>query len=362
MKNSIDKWNACSVSSSPGASGTAVPNITEEAVEYVAMGRSGLKVSRACLGTMNFSAEASTAGGLAATGEAEATRIIHAYIAAGGNFIDTADIYNDGESEQVTGRALRGRRDEVVLATKAFMPRGTGPNDRGLSRVHLTRALEASLRRLGTDYIDLYYCHQPDPDTPVEETMATLDGFVISGKVRYLGCSNFSAAQIVEAQWAADRRGGTPFVALQPQYSLTARAIEAEVLPVCARHGLGVAGYSPLAGGVLAGRYRRGASPDPGSRLSKLLTRPQPAAQRWAAAMLSDRGLAIAEEVRKIADGIGATPAAVALAWTAARPGITSVITGPRTEEQFGQIMAGFSLDLPADAHAHLTAVSETPQ
>ena len=331
-------------------------------MEYVAMGRSGLKVSRACLGTMNFSAEASTAGGLAATGEAEAIRIIHAYLAAGGNFIDTADVYNGGESEQVTGRALRGRRDAVVLATKGFMPQGTGPNNRGLSRAHLTRALEASLRRLGTDYIDLYYCHQPDPDTPIEETMATLDGFVASGKVRYLGCSNFTAAQIVESQWAADRRGGTPFVALQPQYSLVNRAIEAEILPACARHGLGVAGYSPLAGGVLSGRYHRDAEPGPGTRMGKLLAMAQPAAHRWAATMLSDRNLAVAEEVGRVAGSVGTTPTAVALAWTAARPGITSVITGPRTEEQFGQIMAGFDLNLPADTIAHLTAVSEPSQ
>jgi aryl-alcohol dehydrogenase-like predicted oxidoreductase len=331
-------------------------------MEYAAMGRSGLKVSRACLGAMNFSADGSTATGLAVTGEAEATRIIHAYLAAGGNFLDTADVYNGGESEQVIGRALRGRRDEVVLASKGFMPQGSTPNNRGLSRVHLTRALEASLRRLGTDFLDLYYCHQPDPETPVEETMATLDGFVASGKVRYLGCSNFTAAQIVESQWAADRRRGTPFVALQPQYSLVTRTIEAEILPVCERHGLGVAVYSPLAGGVLAGRYRRDAEPDPGTRMGKLLAMPQPAAHRWAATMLTDRNLAIAEEVGRVARSIGATPTAVALAWTAARPGITSVIVGPRTEEQLGQILAGFDLDLPAEAIAHLTAGSEPPQ
>ena len=331
-------------------------------MEYLTMGRSGLKVSRACLGTMNFTADPSGGTGLAATDEAEATRIIHAYLDAGGNFIDTADVYNGGQSEQVTGRALRGRRDEVVLATKGFMPQGSGPNDRGLSRVHLTRALEASLRRLGTDYIDLYYCHRSDPDTPIEETMATLDSFVTSGKVRYLGCSNFSAAEIVEAQWAADRRHGTPFIALQPQYSLAARDIETEILPVCARHGLGVAVYSPLAGGILSGRYRRDTEPGPGTRISRLLAMPQTAAHRWASGMLAERNLAIADEVRKVAGNIGSTPTEVAIAWAAGRPGITSVITGPRTEEQFGQIMAGFDLELPADAADHLTAVSEPPQ
>jgi aryl-alcohol dehydrogenase-like predicted oxidoreductase len=335
-------------------------------MEYVTLGRSGLKVSRACLGTMNFSTGtstgSSTGSGLAATGEAEAARIIHAYLDAGGNFIDTADVYNGGQSEQVTGRALRGRRDEAVLATKGFMPQGSGPNDRGLSRVHLTRALEASLRRLDTDHIDLYYCHRPDPETPIEETMATLDGFVSAGKVRYLGCSNFTAAEIVEAQWAADRRRGTPFIALQPQYSLAARDIEAEILPVCGRHGLGVAVYSPLAGGILSGRYHRDAEPAPGTRISRLLAMPQTAAHRWAAGMLAERNLAIADEVRKVAENTGTTPTAVAIAWAAGRPGITSVITGPRTEEQFGQIMAGFDLDLPADAIAHLTEISRPAQ
>jgi aryl-alcohol dehydrogenase-like predicted oxidoreductase len=202
-------------------------------MEYVPLGRSGLKISRVCLGAMNFGAPAGTPG----CDEAEAGRIIGAYLDAGGNIIDTADGYSAGQSEEIVGRAINSRRDSVVLATKAFLPQGPGPNDRGLSRVHLTRALEASLRRLGTDYIDLYQCHQWDPATPVEETMATLDAFVRSGKVRYLGCSNFSAAQIVECQWAAQRAGGTPFISLQPQYSLLARAIEAEILPVCQRHG-----------------------------------------------------------------------------------------------------------------------------
>jgi aryl-alcohol dehydrogenase-like predicted oxidoreductase len=324
-------------------------------MDYVTMGNSGLNVSRACLGTMNFG----TSTGLAAAGEPEATKIIDAFLGAGGNFIDTADVYNGGQAEEITGRALRGRRDEVVLATKGFMPSGPGPNDRGLSRVHLTRALEASLRRLGTDYIDLYYCHQWDAGTPIAETMAALDGFVRSGKVRYLGCSNFTAAQIVESLWAADRAGGTPFIALQPQYSLVTRSIEAEILPVCRRHGLGTAIYSPLAGGVLAGRYRRDADPGPGTRMGKLMSMPQPAARQWASRLLSDRNLTIAGEVAAVAARLGATPAAVALSWAAAQDGITSVIIGPRSQDQLEQNLAGLGLGLPADDLAHLTRISQ---
>jgi aryl-alcohol dehydrogenase-like predicted oxidoreductase len=319
------------------------------------MGRSGLKVSRACLGTMNFG----TSSGLAACDETEAGKIIGAFLADGGNFIDTADVYCGGEAEQIVGRALSGRRAEVVVATKGFMPQGPGPNDRGLSRLHLTRALEASLRRLATDYIDLYYCHQWDAETPVDETMATLDGFVRAGKVRYAGCSNFTAAQIVESQWAADRAGGSPLVALQPQYSLVSRSIEAEIMPACERHGLGVAIYSPLAGGVLAGRYRRDAEPDPGSRMGKLMTMPQPAARRWAGALLTDRNLAIADEVAGVAAQLGATSAAVALAWAAAQRGVTCVIIGPRSQDQVQQNLAGLRLDLPAEAIDHLTKVSQ---
>src|SRR5438477_5487766 len=227
-------------------------------MDYVTMGRSGLKVSRACLGAMNFGTSKD-----APCSEDEARRIIDAFLDRGNNFIDTANVYTGGQSEEVVGRAIKSRRETVVLATKARGPQGSGPNDAGLSRLHLTRALEASLRRLSTDYIDLYQCHAWDADTPIEETMATLDGFVRSGKVRYIGCSNFNGAQIVESQWVASKVGGTPFVSLQPRYSLIARDIEAEVLPTCQRHGLGTLVYSPLGGGVLTGKYGRGAEPAP---------------------------------------------------------------------------------------------------
>jgi aryl-alcohol dehydrogenase-like predicted oxidoreductase len=322
-------------------------------VDYVTMGRSGLKVSRVCLGAMNFGA----AWGFGID-DAQARPIINAYLDAGHNFIDTAGNYNDGQSEEIVSRAVRGRRDSVVIATKGFMPQGPGPNDRGLSRVHLTRALDASLRRLDTDYVDLYQCHFPDPDTPIEETMATLDGFVRSGRVRYLGCSNFTASQMVEAQWAAERIGATPFISLQPQYSLIARAIEAEILPVCARHGLGTLVWGPLGGGILAGRYPRGAEPQPDSRVGRLMASGDPRARRWVNDQLTDRNLDIADEVGKVAAELDATPAAVALAWVRNRPGVTSVIIGPRTVEQLQQNLTAFELKLPPELVSRLDEAS----
>ncbi|MGI5160231.1 aldo/keto reductase [Microbispora sp. CA-102843] len=320
-------------------------------MEYATLGRSGLRVSTACLGTMNFGAP----GGC---DEPEAAGIVDAFLEAGGNVIDTADAYNGGEAERIVGRAVRGRRDAVVLATKAFLPQGPGPNERGLSRAHLTRALEGSLRRLGTDHIDLYQCHQWDDSTPIEETMATLDGFVRSGKVRYAGCSNFTAAQIVEAQWAAQRAGGTPFVSLQPQYSLVARSIEAEILPACRRHGLGTLVWSPLGGGVLAGRYRRGEAPGAGTRLGRLMASPMPRARAWAEGFLNEPNLTIAEHVADAAAGLGVAPAAVALAWVRRRPEVTSVIVGPRTLDQLRGNLTGLGLDLPPEVADHLDEIS----
>ncbi|MGW4895561.1 aldo/keto reductase [Kitasatospora sp. NPDC004240] len=325
-------------------------------MEHARLGDSGLKVSRAGLGTMNFGPSGGV--GVGSCDETEARRIIGAFLDAGHNLIDTADAYTGGESERIVGRAVGRRRDAVVLATKACLPQGPGANDKGLSRVHLTRALDASLRRLGTDHIDLYQCHQWDPDTPVDETMATLDGFVRSGKVRYIGCSNFTAAQIVESQWAAERGRGTRFVGLQHQYSLLARSVEPEILPTCERHGLGVLAWSPLGGGVLTGRYARDRTPDRSSRIGRLMESPSPLARAWGGELLGGRNLDIAEEVAGIAAELGSTPAAVALAWARQRPGVTSVIIGPRTLDQLTGNLAGFALDLPADLITRLDAIS----
>ncbi|MFE3255773.1 aldo/keto reductase [Nocardia sp. NPDC059229] len=315
------------------------------------LGKSGLKVSPISLGAMNFGDSAY----FASCGRTEARRIIDRFLSSGHNLIDTADGYTGGESEQIIGDALRGRRDRVMVSTKAFLPQGDGPNQRGLSRAHLTHALEASLRRLDTDYIDIYYCHQWDPDTPIEETMATLDGFIRSGKVRYLGCSNFTAAQIVESQWAAQRVGGTAFTALQAQYSLVARTIEAEILPVCHRHGLGVTAWSPLGSGVLTGRYRDTVA-DGDSRLGRLLASPAPMAQRWAGDLLTEHNLSIADEVGRVAAELDTTAVAVALAWVAGRPDITSTLIGPRTIEQLDENLT--EIHLPTELTERLDALS----
>jgi aryl-alcohol dehydrogenase-like predicted oxidoreductase len=321
---------------------------------FTTLGRSGLKVSRVCLGALNVGRNQGEWAGFVACDEAEGARIIGAFLDAGNNFIDTADNYNGGTSEEVVGRAVRGRRDEVVLATKAAMPTGAGPNGRGLSRAHLTRALEASLRRLGTDHVDLYQCHFPDPDTPIEETMATLDGFVRAGKVRYIGCSNFGAARIVESQWAAERIGGSPFVSLQAQYSLLCRDVEADVVDTCERHGLGILPWGPLAGGVLAGRYRRDTPPEDGSRVARMRTMQVPAARAWAEGMLSERNLDVADAVGGLAATLGVGPAALALAWVAGRRGVTSVVIGPRSVRQLEENLDAFALELPDEVVAHL--------
>ena len=312
--------------------------------DYRTLGRSGLHVSRACLGAMMFGHSSQVP-----TKEEESRRIIDAFLDGGGNFIDTANVYTGGESEEVVGRAIKSRRDDVVLATKGFGPIGEGPNTVGLGRKYLTRALEASLRRLGTEYVDLYQCHRPDADTPIEETMATLHSFVESGKVRYIGCSNWTGSQIVEAQWAAEKIGGTPFISLQPRYSLTAREIEEDVLPACQRHGLGTMIYSPLGGGVLTGKYTRGEAPPADSRAGR--------GGAWGR-MLDDQSLDMADEVGKAASELGTTSTAVAVAWVLARRGVTSVIIGPRTFEQYEQNMEAFDLPLPFEMVKRLSDAS----
>jgi aryl-alcohol dehydrogenase-like predicted oxidoreductase len=327
---------------------------------YITLGRSGLKVSQACLGSMNFG----TSG--APCDEPEARRIVDAFLDAGNNFIDTANVYTGGQSEEIVGRAVSAKRESVVIATKGRGPQGPGPNDLGLSRVHLIRALDASLRRLGTDYVDLYQCHQPDPDTPIEETMATLDGFVRQGKVRYIGCSNFTGSQIVEAQWVAERSGGTPLISLQPRYSLIARDIEVDTLPTAQRQGLGVMVYSPLGGGFLTGKYRRGEEPAADTRLGRRMQRrgaDRPTDQArplnpWAAMTLTDKNFDIVDEVAKIAADLGATASAVSLAWVRERRGVTSVIIGPRSVDQLCTNLLGFDLDLSPDAISRLNDVS----
>ena len=323
-------------------------------MDYVNLGRSGLKVSRACLGAMNFG----TAND-APCNETDARRIVDTFLDAGNNFIDTANVYTGGQSEEIVGRAIAEKRHSVVVATKGRGPQGRGPNDSGLSRLHLTRALEASLKRLNTDYVDLYQVHAPDADTPIEETMQTLDGFVREGKVRYIGCSNFTGSQIVEAQWAAQRQNGSPFISLQPRYSLVAREIEADVLPACQRHGLGTLIYSPLGGGLLSGKYKKDTTPGADTRFGRMAQR---FGESAAAAIIADamtaKNFAIVEAVTKAAAELGTSPAAVAIAWCLTRRGITSVIAGPRTSEQMKAYLDGVELKLPEDLVKQLSDVS----
>lgn len=219
-------------------------------MKYRTLGRTGIKVSPYCLGAMMF-------GAIGNPDHDDSVRIIHKALDAGINFVDTADAYSRGESEEIVGKALKGRRDDVVLATKAHLPMGDDPNQRGNSRRWLVRALEDSLRRLGTDHVDLFQIHRPAPDTDVEETLSALTDLVRAGKVRAIGTSSFPASDIVEAQWVAERRGLTRFRSEQPTYSVLNRGIEREVLPVCERYGMGALVYSPLAGGLLTGRYRK---------------------------------------------------------------------------------------------------------
>jgi len=321
--------------------------------DFVSLGKSGLKVSRLCLGTMNFGNDAWGCD------EPTSAKVIDRFLEAGNNFIDTANVYAGGRSEEIVGRAIAARRDEVVLATKGFNPQeGTGPNDRGNSRVNLTRSLEGSLRRLGTDYVDLYQVHSWDPSTPVEETMATLDEFVRSGKVRYIGCSNWQASQIVEGQWAAERSGGTPLVSLQPQHSLIVRDIEIDVLPTAARHGLGVIVWSPLGGGLLTGKHTKESSPDD-SRFGKVSE-----GDTWEMmrrALFTDRNFEIVAAVGEIARRLGTTHATVAVAWTLHQRGVTSAIIGPRTVEQLEDNLAAGSFALDPDALKALDRASRGP-
>ncbi len=291
-------------------------------MEHRQLGRTGVSVSKFCLGAMMF-------GAWGNTDHDESIRIIHAALDAGITFIDTADVYARGESEEIVGKALTGgRRDDVVLATKFHGAMGDDPNRQGSSRRWIMRAVEDSLRRLGTDWIDLYQVHRPRTDTDVEETLSALTDLVHQGKVRYVGASTFPASQIVEAQWVARDRNLQRFVTEQPPYSILVRAVEADVLPTCARHGMGVLSYSPLTGGWLSGRWRRDAGQQSSSRASRLPERfdlSEPANQRKLDAV---------EQLAQLADEAGITLIELAVAFVLRHPAITAAILGPRTMEQ----------------------------
>jgi len=287
------------------------------------------------------------------TGVEQATRQIDRCLDAGVNVVDTADVYSAGLSEEIVGEALKGRRDRVVLATKARMPMGDGPNDAGLSRHHLIAACEASLRRLGTDHIDLFQVHEWDGVTPLEETLHALDHLVQSGKVRYIGCSNYAGWQMTKALGVSARAGFQRFVSQQIYYSLQARDAEYELIPAAIDQGVGILVWSPLAGGLLSGKYRRGQDGPAGAR--HLTDWNEPPVRD--ADQLYDTVDALVE----IAGGHGVSAAQVALAWLLGRPGIASLVIGARTDEQLADNLAAAGLRLSDEERARLDAVSAPP-
>jgi aryl-alcohol dehydrogenase-like predicted oxidoreductase len=305
-------------------------------MEMRALGRTGVKVSPLCLGAMMF-------GAWGNEDHDDAVRIIHRALEAGINFIDTADIYSAGESEEIVGKALRGRRDHVVLATKAYAPMGDDPNFTGSSRRWITMEVENSLRRLGTDWIDLYQIHRPDPTTDIDETLGALTDLVRAGKIRYFGSSTYPATDIVEAQWVAERRGRERFVCEQPPYSILVRGIEAEVLPTCQKYGMAVIPWSPLCGGWLTGRYRKGQEMPKSNRANRVpsrydLSNPE-----------NQTKLDVVEELAQLADEAGLSMIDMALGFVLAHPAVTAPIIGPRTMEQLESQLGAAELRLPDD-------------
>jgi aryl-alcohol dehydrogenase-like predicted oxidoreductase len=296
-------------------------------MKYRTLGRTGIKVSPYALGAMMF-------GAMGNPDHDESTRIIHRALAAGINFVDTADVYSAGESEEIVGRALKGRRDDIVLATKAHFPMSEDPNHRGNSRRWLTRAVEDSLRRLQTDHIDLYQIHRPDPNTDIEETLSTLTDLIQAGKVRAIGTSTFPASEIVEAQWVAERRGLARFRSEQPPYSIVNRVIEGEVLPVTQRYGMGTLVWSPLAQGLLTGRIRKGGT----NQTHRSASMP--------VHFEHDGKLDVVEQLVTLADQAGLRMTHLAMAFAVAHPGVTSALIGPRTMDQLDDLLAGAEVTL----------------
>ena len=321
-------------------------------MQYRQLGSSGLRVSTITLGTMGFGGTgwASPIGNLDVGG---ARRQIDMAREAGVNLIDTADVYSNGLSEEILGEALGKNRDDVLIATKVRGGMGDGPNDAGLSRHHIIEGAEASLRRLKTDHIDLYQVHEWDGQTPLEETMKALDDLVRSGKVRYIGASNYTGWQLMKALWTADRHGTEKFVSQQIYYSLQARDAESELVPVSIDQGLGILVWSPIAGGLLSGKYRRGQDAPEGTRRFEGWTEPPVHDE--------DRLYDTIDALVEIGEGHGVSAARVALAYTLAKPAVTSLIVGARTEEQLADNLAAADLELSADELARLDAVSLEP-
>jgi aryl-alcohol dehydrogenase-like predicted oxidoreductase len=321
-------------------------------MEYRALGRSGLRVSVLTMGTMTFGGTGNFAW-VGTTGVDEARRQVDRCLDVGINLIDTADVYSGGRSEEILGEVLRGRREQVLVATKVRMPMGAGPNDAGLSRHHIITGCEASLRRLGTDHVDLYQVHEWDGATPLEETLAALDALVQSGKVRYVGASNYAGWQLLKALGIADRTGLSRFVSQQIYYSLQSRDAEYELIPAAVDQGLGVLVWSPLAGGLLSGRYRRDGRPPGDSRQLTEWNEPPVYDQE----KLHDT----VDVLIEIGAARGVSAAQVALAYLLGRPGVTSLVIGARTSEQLTDNLAAADLALTAAERDRLDKVSAPP-
>ncbi len=320
-------------------------------MQYRRLGRSGLFVSSLTLGTMTFGGR----GGFSkvgATDVAGAKRQVEMCLDAGVNLFDTANIYSGGESEEILGEAISGRRDDLLLATKVRMPVGEGPNDTGLSRHHIIRQCEESLRRLGTDYIDLYQVHEWDGLTPLEETLEALDTLVRSGKVRYVGSSNYSGWQLMKALGLSERLGLQRYVSQQIHYTLQAREAEYELVPLAIDQGCSILVWSPLAGGLLTGKYRRGEDASEGRHV-----------EGWDEPPVRDSGKLydIVDVLVEIAEGRGVSAAQVALAWLLDRPGVASVIVGARTDEQLADNLEAAELSLSEEERRRLDEVSAPP-
>ncbi|MBJ6360111.1 aldo/keto reductase [Paenibacillus sp. GCM10012307] len=309
-------------------------------MEYRQLGRCGMNVSVLGLGTNAFGKRAD---------EATSIRIIHQALDSGINFIDTANIYAGSESERIIGEALSGRRQSAVLTTKAGLINGQGPNDRGSSRFHLQQELESSLRRLKTDYVDLYQIHTFDPYTPLEETLRTLDDMVSSGKVRYIGASNYAAWELMKALGISDYKGFIRYTSTQNSYSLADRTIEQELVPLCLDQGLGIIPYFPLAGGILSGKY--------GSRDIPAASRAStdPGFNRF----LEERNIQLGQQVSRLAEAYGTTPSTLSLAWLIDRPAVSTVIVGATRTEQLEENLQSTALVLSQEQKDELDAISE---
>ena len=317
-------------------------------MKYKPLGRSGLIVSGLCLGTMIFGDDSGRG-----TDEPTAIRMIHQFLDAGGNFIDTADVYVRGYSEEITGKALKGRRDRVVLATKVRVRMSDDPNDVGLSRRYIIAGCEASLRRLGTDYVDLFYAHLWDPITPIEETLRAFDDLVTVGKVRYVGVSNFKAWEVMKSLGVSDSHGWARFIAAQYQYSLVVRDIEREFVPLFEAEGLGLVPWGPLGGGFLSGKYQPGDRPTEG----RIAITPDYAEEAWQR-RATERNWAILDAVGEIAQAGGKSYPQVALAWLCAQPAVVAPIIGARTPEQLADNLGAVGWEFTAEELDRLDAVS----